>query len=210
MRLPSRRPGRQGGAVLLFALVLLVVLLLTTMALLRSSMSDQLLAGNIGFKRDLQMQGQRGIEYAETLFSGSGLLASSTNLVANQSSVNYSATVLSAGANGIPTILLDDTAWAASGMSAADISDSNTALVDPVTGQTLSTGITMRYVIDRMCSSTGTANPSTCVVSAIGQDTGGTSWQKKAGGSTKPVYRITVRVDGPHNTQTFLQQLVSF
>ncbi len=206
-RIPSRSVRRESGVVLLFALVLLVILLLSSIALVRSSVNSTLAAGNISFKRDLQMQAGRGIQAAENEFKSGGPLASATTLDSNLASANYSSTMLPSGPNGIPTMLLDDSSWT---MTGSDISDSSAPITDPVTHKTVTTGVTIRYVIDRLCTSTGViTDPSQCVIGQLGQDKGGTAWLKKAGGTPQPIYRITVRVLGPHNTQTFVQQLIS-
>jgi Tfp pilus assembly protein PilX len=205
-RIPSRSVRRQSGVVLLFALVLLVILLLASIALVRSSVNSTLAAGNIGFKRDLQMQAGRGIQAAENEFK-SGALANAATLNSDLASANYSSSMLPSGPNGIPNMLLDDSSWT---MTGSDLSDSTTPITDPTTHKTVTTGITIRYVIDRLCTSSGViTDPSQCVISQLGQDKGGTAWLKKAGGTPQPVYRITVRVLGPHNTQTFVQQLIS-
>lgn len=152
------------------------------------------------------MQGQRGIAAAEALLK-TGALSNIALLASNQSADNYSASMLPSSANGIPNMLLDDSQWTMS--TGNDLSDATTPMVDPVTGTTWTTGITIRYVIDRLCLAAGPSSPSTCVISSSGQDKGGTSWLKKAGGASTPIYRITVRVSGPHNSQTFFQEMVA-
>jgi hypothetical protein len=65
--------------------------------------------------------------------------------------------------------------------------------------------VTIRYIIDRLCSSTGTANIINCVQST-GLPTGGTANHNTAlAPPSATVYRISVRVDGPRSTQAFLQ-----
>ncbi len=66
----------------------------------------------------------------------------------------------------------------------------------------------IRYVIDRLCAATPptvVASIATCVQST-GLPTGGTANHNT--GVAPPsatVYRISVRVNGPRNTQAFLQ-----
>ena len=43
----------------------------------------------------------------------------------------------------------------------------------------------------------------------VTEDKGGSSFLKKAGGGLRPVYRISVRVTGPRNTQAYLQGTVT-
>lgn len=196
---------RQSGMVLLFTLILVVILLISAIAFVRSSSNTALIAGNLAFKKDLQMQGQRGLAAAETLLK-TGALSNTALLIANQPADNYSATMLPSSASGIPTMLLDDALW---NMTGSDITDATTPLVDPATGKTWTTGVSIRYVIDRLCQNAGPPTAATCVISSSGQDKGGTDWLKRAGGVPMSVYRITVRVDGPHNSQTFVQEMVA-
>ena len=112
----------------------------------------------------------------------------------NLQSANYSATTLttSASSRGVPDALLNDSLFTSVGSSSNDITDTTS-------------GVTIRYVIDRMCSQTGAASAATCVLNAQNSDKGGTSWLRKAGGAFQPVYRLSIRVSGPRNTQAFVQ-----
>ena len=89
-------------------------------------------------------------------------------------------------------MLLDNAAFAAVG-SAANI----------IPGAT--PDVTIRYVIDRLCTVTGVASSPNCVQST-GLPTGGTANRNTAvAPPSATVYRISVRVDGPRSTQAFLQ-----
>jgi type IV pilus assembly protein PilX len=186
-----RPPARQKGVILLITLMAMVILLISSIALLRSFDTSLLLSGSMAFKRDLVNQGERGITQAITDFN-SGVLSADSARQADLKSVNYSATILSSNSHGIPQVLLGTAKFTAAGMSGSDITDS-------------STGVTIRTVIDRQCSVSGEFSTSTCVTVPGYSDSGGTNWLKKAGAEYVPVYRISVRVDGPRNTQVFLQ-----
>lgn len=185
----------QAGAVLLFALVALAVLLVGGVALLRTMDSSLLQSGNLGFKRDLVNQAERGAAQAITLFT-SGALASETSRESNLLTQNYSATRLASDSHGIPTLLLDDSAYSAAGMQAADLSDS-------------STGVTLRFVIDRQCASTGDFIATSCMTASNGADTAADDRYRKVNAQNRPVYRISVRASGPRNTQAFFQTTVA-
>lgn len=185
----------QAGAVLLFALVALAVLLVGGVALLRTMDSSLLQSGNLGFKRDLVNQAERGAAQAITLFT-SGALASETSRESNLLTQNYSATRLASDSHGIPTLLLDDAAYSAAGMQAADLSDS-------------STGVTLRFVIDRQCASTGDFIATSCMTASNGADTAADDRYRKVNAQNRPVYRISVRASGPRNTQAFFQTTVA-
>jgi len=189
----SRNLQRQRGVVLLFTMIAVVLLLIAAVALVRSVDSSQIIAGNIAFKRDLLNQGERGIALAKKSLSDGGALADSVKRQEDSLPNNYAATMLVTNAQGIPNILLSDTAWASSKMAGADIIDRTS-------------GVTIRYVIDRLCTETGPPDSAKCVVTTR-VTYGGSSHliARRAGGSTPPIYRISVRVTGPHNTQTYMQ-----
>ncbi|WP_442781970.1 pilus assembly PilX family protein [Collimonas fungivorans] len=173
----------------------LIILMISGIALVRSFDSSLVLAGNMAFKRDLVNQGERGMSAAILSMKGAGALVSETTRQSDLPSSNYSASLLATDAHGIPVILLKDSAWTTAGMSASDITDAVSQ-------------VTIRYVIDRLCSAPGAASPASCIVSSYG-DKGGTADVKRATGVTPPVYRISVRVTGPRSTQTYLQTTFS-
>lgn len=193
-----RIPRRQDGIIVLFTLLAVVLLLIASVALVRSFDTSLTLAGNMAFKRDLVNQSERAVAKAIAAVSIGGALASDATRQANSLTNNYFATTLTSEAHGIPTILVDDSAWTTAGLTATgDITD-------------VTSNVSIRYVIDRLCL-TGTVASSTvsCAISALGADKGGTIWIKRAGGSSLPVYRVSVRVTGPRNTQTFVQATIS-
>ena len=211
--LGRRRPARQRGVVLLFSLIALVVLLLAAVALMRSFNTSQFMAGNIAFKRDLQNQGERAVDKVLAQFRPGNVLASTANRAANRVASNYSATRLPVNAEGIPTALGLSNEDFAAAWTAADIDGtSDSALA----GQ----GVTIRYIVDRMCSAAGdeqTLGAGSCVVSDNPMPSGGSA-SNLMGPDGKPlcgtcksaapqgvVYRLSMRVTGPRNTQAFFQ-----
>ena len=193
-----RLPARQEGMIVVFTLIAVVLLLIASVALVRSFDTSLTLAGNMAFKRDLVNQAERAVAKAIAAVSTGGALGTDTTRQADSLTNNYFATTLASEAHGIPTVLIDDGAWTTAGLTATgDIADTTS-------------GVKVRYVIDRLCL-TGTVAPSSvsCAISALGADKGGTVWIKRAGGSSLPVYRVSVRVTGPRNTQTFVQASIS-
>jgi type IV pilus assembly protein PilX len=193
-RVPLRCTTRQRGVVLLFSLV-------------RSFQSSLFTAGNIAFKRDMQNQSERAADSVLTAFRTGGL-----NTVALRStsdtSKNYSATMLpSSNLQGVPDALQSDTTFATVGVTSNDI---------VVAGQ----AVTVRYVIDRLCAATGdetTLGSGTCTL-ADNPAPAGTSSSNLEGADRGPlcatcssaapqgvVYRLSVKVTGPRNTQSFFQ-----
>jgi Tfp pilus assembly protein PilX len=191
-----RRMNGQRGIILIVTLFALIILMIAGVALVRSFDSSLMMAGNMAFKRDLVNQGERGMAAAILSMKGSGTLVSDTTRQSDLLTSNYSASVLATDIHGIPTVLLKDSAWTTAGFATtADITD------------TVS-GVTIRYVIDRLCTASGAASTANCIVGSYG-DKGGTANVKRAAATSPPVYRISVRVIGPHNTQTYLQTTLS-
>jgi hypothetical protein len=183
---------------MVITLIALVLLLLGGVALIRSFDTSASLAGNVAFRRDLKNQGERGMAAAVVAFK-TGLLKDAATRNSNLGTANYSASILSSDNQGIPLLLLkSDSDFTGAGMTLADISDS-------------STSVKVRYVVDRLCLAAGNFDAASCVSNSStcqggGMDKpGGTS----AGCQQLPVYRISVRADGPRNSQAFLQAMVT-
>ena len=199
----ARCARRQRGVVLLFCLIVLVILLIGGVAVMRSTHTSLASAGNLAFRRDLASQGEQAAANVMTAFK-SGALKTATLSAASVPAANYSAVELVADAQGIPLVLLSsgstpsgtDFTGAAFSPTAADLA-----------GGTPDIGI--RYVIDRLCRTAGTATASTCVYApSSGTVTGGSSQlpaSQRPASSISPVYRLSVRVTGARSTQVFLQ-----
>jgi hypothetical protein len=123
---------------------------------------------------------------------------------------NYSAIQLAVNDRGIPLALLGDSAFAAVGSAAQDIS----AADDP--------GLHIRYVVDRLCAAPGPAATQGaggcvwgvmpgCTSSGGARGGGSLQWRARLGQSSAgqtcsaPMYRLSMRVSGPRDTQVFLQ-----
>ncbi|MEJ1162955.1 hypothetical protein V9K97_04595 [Variovorax sp. CCNWLW186] len=198
-------PARERGVVLLFCLIILVVLLAGGVAVMRSMDTTLFGAGNLAFKRDLVNQGELAIAKAMRDFQTSGALAASGATSTNLPAANYSAIQLATNAKGIPQVLLQKT-----NLTGPDVvGNAFTPTGTPITGNG---GVTVRYVIDRMCNATGTfasIGKSGCVYTPSKTETpGGDQSQLATPGPSvpsPPIYRVSVRVDGPRDTQVFLQ-----
>ena len=193
---PSQRlcPGRRGqrGVVLLFAMIALVILLIGTAALMRSMNTSMFTAGNFGFKRDLTNQGERAMRNVLDLLQAGGALATEAAREADGTANNYSASILPTNDQGLPLVLLSgDVAFAAVGVAGNDI-------------QPAGMGVTVRYVIDRLCAANGPASPDSCTV-ANPPPSGGSAGEAEPPPPMQFVYRVSIRVDGPRNTQSFFQ-----
>ena len=195
---------RQRGVVLIFALLVLLIMAIGAVAILRSVNSSLLSSGNLAFHRDLVNQAEQAVSSVMTEFKTTGLPlgggSTTTNTTASLPAANYSATTLPTNAQGVPLALLNNAAFAlvaTPGLAPAG---------NDIAGRT--SDVTIRYIIDRLCTATPPtviATSTTCVQST-GLPTGGTANRNTAvAPPSATVYRISVRVDGPRNTQAFLQ-----
>lgn len=194
----SSKPSHatQRGAVMLITLITLTLVMMSAMALIRSFETSLSMAGNLAFKRDLVNQAERGIAQAISLFESGGALSAQTDRESDSNANNYRASMFQpTNSQGIPQVLLSDTAFTNSGLSAADITDNQA-------------GVTVRYVIDRLCSATGPATSTGCMRHAEAQG-GSVSEASKRASTYRPIYRISVRATGPRNSQVYLQTTIS-
>ena len=181
---------KQSGFVMIVTLLALVIMLLASVALIRSTDTNLVIAGNMAFKRDLINQAERAIPVIQTTFL-SGALQNAVQRNINVLGSNYYATIQANNDSGIPTAAL-----AAVG-AANDITDAIS-------------GVTIRYVIDRMCVQTSNADEKNCTLGGSNGEGRGRSVDGQASHySYFPIYRITLRATGPRNTQAYLQTTYS-
>ncbi len=193
--------GRQRGVIMLFGLIALVIMMIGAVAIVRSMNTSLSNAGNLGFKRDLTNQGERAIATVLALMQ-TGALGNDATRQTSDSTRNYSATMLASNAQGLPNALVNDTTFGTTGQPGNDI-----AVAD--------LGVTLRYVVDRLCINTGLADSSHCTMNDSqvpmgGNGGGGSIAEDTAAGSSgavpqQVVYRLSIRVDGPRQTQAFFQ-----
>ena len=191
MKLPlssTRAATRQRGVVLLLCLIDLVILLAGAEAVVRSMNTSLTSAGNLAFRRDLVNQGERAVSVVLGKFAPGGPLANATDDVPAE---NFKATKLDTNAQGVPKALLDETAFKTVGTAGKDILDADAQ-------------VGIRYLIDRLCSATGTSTSTDCVQSSAAP-VGGTSNRPSPTPPTATIYRLSLRVTGPRDTQVFMQ-----
>jgi len=184
------RARAQSGVVLFIALIVMVALSLAGIALIRSTDSGTTVIGNLAFKQSSIAAVDRGIEHAVN-----ALWYGSMDRTADHPDRNYYACVRDAAGTGCvapsargnsvipdrPAALASEQALTAAGLS--------TALVPIDAG-----GNSVHYVVERMCLAAGPANAINCNVPA---------------GSPGAFYRVTVRVEGPRETVTYAQAMLS-
>jgi type IV pilus assembly protein PilX len=189
---------KQKGLVLFLALIALVAMSLAAAALVRSVDSGILAAGNLAFKQAAIMSAETGIARAYTYIN-------SKNDTVLQNSVP---------ADGYFATFDGDLDFKA----AATWSNANSILV-PAASDDL-TGNEARYILQRMCRTTGLVDQTNCLVGtgnatanskggkSEGGGSGGGGYDANTGGSDAVTYRLTVRVVGPRNTVSYLQAFV--
>jgi type IV pilus assembly protein PilX len=183
--------SRQRGVVLIFSLLVLLILAIGAVAVLRSVNSSLMSAGNLAFHRDLVNQAEQAVSNVMTAFKTNAPPLNGIT-TADMPAANYSSSALPTNPQGVPTALLNAAAFAAVGIAANDIPGATP-------------DVTIRYVIDRLCTVTGGATSPNCVQST-GLPTGGTANRNTAvAPPSATVYRVSVRVNGPRGTQAFLQ-----
>lgn len=183
---------QQRGAALFIALIALVSMTMAGIALVRSVDTSNLIAGNLAFRQAGLHASDVGVE---TAFDALGTIVT-TSLDANWPSgcatgaCNYYPTMQATNAKGIPTVIGD---WST------------------VPFTTVNGDYHVKYVIDRLCNGPTPVTDITgnCYADAVAG--GGT---RKAGGvvfsgAQAVYYRVTVRVEGPRNTTSMVQALLS-
>ena len=206
--LPS--PRRNRGVVLFIALIVLVALALAGLALVRSVDTGVIVAGNLAFKQSATNAGDIGIEAARTWLNTNSGVLNSDNVLAGSAAyfANWQTNIDLTGTDPSKT----DFDW-----------NTNALQVTADDGA----GNRVRYVVHRLCEASNTAPSSTTCVKVSSTSTGGGTTGGEfsgrrgyevggAAGSGSPFnlaasavyYRITVRVDGPRNTVSYVQALM--
>ncbi len=183
---------------MIVTLLALAILMIGAVALVRSFNSSMFMAGNLAFKRDLVNQAERAVPVVVTALA-SGALSTDAGRAAHAVASNYSATMLPTNDQGIPTALLDNAQFATVGQAANDIEVADQA-------------VRLRWVLDRLCSELGSEVALTapgnfrCNVGPTPDARGGSASDLNVATQRPQVlYRLSVRVDGPRNTQAFFQ-----
>lgn len=205
-----RRPARQRGASLLFALMAVVLISLGAVALVRSVDTGALVIGNLGFKQDATASSSAAAEQAVGWLQANGTALSNSN-----SAAGYYATSLDN---------LDPTGKTA-GMAVVDWKNGTcTGIANCVvpSGPITIRGNTARYVIARMCTAAGdpngldaSGNPIICSKPPAASTTNAVERGELEGGRITtlvvgPYYRIVVRTEGARNTVSLTETIVHF
>jgi Tfp pilus assembly protein PilX len=194
-------PKAQSGVVLVIALIVLVAMTLAALALIRSVDTNNLIAGNMAFQQSAVHSGDTGIE------TGVAWLAAITDptvLETDDDTNGFKANGSQSSASPAATDHYSwDEYWANSVKNSGRVV---TAQAPDEAGNTVS------YIIDRLCTNAGPKDKINCVVSPASSLAQGNSAGVGSSQFNSPIlvyYRITVRVNGPRNTVSYVQSIVS-
>jgi Tfp pilus assembly protein PilX len=186
----------QKGLVLEIVLVVLIAILFATMGLYRSVDTSTGIAGNMAFKRDAENRAQVAVNEVLTWVEDNANYQDFIISGVDDPTNNFSARMLQTSANGIPIILSGD-----AGVFDAAYTKAPTAQMDDDSAK-----MRVRYVIERMCTRDGAISSEYCSASA---GTGmGTQPGKNLGGASRPLLRVSIRVDGPRDTVAYAQAMI--
>jgi type IV pilus assembly protein PilX len=191
-----RAQGRhQRGVVLFIALIVMVALSLAAIALIRSVDTTNAVIGNLSFRMASILPGNLGVEQATAALFPDADIATVDHIPDKNNDLvaeNYFAS-RQAGedSRGVPLQLQKK-----SNFTQAKL------LSDAVTKTEV------RYVIERMCGAPGAPTISSCDLLPPKVNPGGTTGELKIPLPSVPFYRVTIRIDGPQNTASFLQAML--
>ncbi|MGH9549682.1 MAG: pilus assembly PilX family protein, partial [Terriglobales bacterium] len=210
---PASTFRRQRGVVLFIALIVMVAMSLAAIALIRSVDTTNLLIGNLAFRQSSILPANLAVEQAAAaLFSDAapGGVPAIADPTADLPAENYYASWQNGDdARGIPSQLQHKSNWTLP--KTLDAMDANDASVSAANKTQV------RYVIERMCLGAGpaqpgpvpTGSPNSCDMLPPKVNPGTTVHdQSVATLSPIPFYRVTIRVDGPQNSTSFLQAML--
>lgn len=210
---PLSLPGRAGqrGTALFVALIMLVAMSIAAVSLVRSVDTTVVISGNLAFQQTALQAADYGIETAaqdlEANVKESGWKTAGDCKLpgVGTTTQNYYPTMFvrtndTSTKVGRPTI-------GGSTYTYTGVPTLNWDAVACVTNNAIPEGYRVQYVIDRLCTGTApiTNHAADCV--SDNPEEGGT---RRAGqpifrGAQSILYRLTVRVSGPNNAQSFVQ-----
>ncbi len=187
----------QRGAVLFIALIVLVAMSMASVALVRSVDTATLGAGNIALKQSAAQAAERAVGMATAHFDPfavpAGFFSTIANANAHQSAQNYCASLLPTDKRGVPLVL-----------TSLGNKECDGQPLNPANEFSTANNERLRFVIERLCTDTGAPDQAKCTLDQV-LPSGGTVGSGPHFGDTVPLYRVTVRVDGPRNTRHFSQ-----
>lgn len=204
--LRGRARGRdQRGVVLVLALIVLAAMTLAGIGLMRSVFTGNKVAGNLAFQQAATHEADRGVEAAIFWLENMNRNSPGTLFVDQLPggvNLGYFAS------RPLNTDPVPGTTWEQSWVAWEAANRVNEIARDVNT-----TSNRVRYVIHRLCNAAGDPNSGIgCSASPTSVGSEGSSRGSGVVGLAVPTqryYRITVRVDGPRNSVSFVQSIVA-
>jgi len=184
---------RERGVVLIITLIMLVVMSLAGIAVVRSVDATSAVAGNLALRQASIEPANLAVENAAAaLFADATKAAVAIpDPTADFLSQNYfAARQPGEDGRGVPLKLQEKSNF-----------DLPLVLSDGA-------GNEIRYVIERLCIAAGAATPGNCETMLPAPATGGTVGEETLALPRTPFYRVTIRVDGPQNSASFVQAML--
>jgi Tfp pilus assembly protein PilX len=195
---------RQHGVVLVMALIVLAAMTLAGIGLMRSVLTGNRIAGNVAFQQSATHAADTGIEAA---------IAWLEDRSANDPTMLHTGRVPGGGQLGyfasrpLNTDPAPGASWEQAWNAWEGTGRINELPRDPNTGNRV------RFAIHRLCNAEGAPESGIgCSASPVRVGSEGGSRGSGVVAPTVPsqrYYRITVRVDGPRNTVSFVQSIVA-
>ena len=193
----------QEGVVLILALIVLVAMTLAGIALVRSIDTTNIIAGNLAFQQAARHSADTGVEAAIQWLQDT----SPATLENHDTSRGYRAamapTTGQTGSQFWETLLTTGVSPCALPLAAGNCNAS-------VTPDTAGNGVS--YIIQRLCRTEGNKNGAECAStssSVLNVGNSEASGEDTFTKTTAVFYQINVRVDGPRNTVSYVQAIVS-
>jgi Tfp pilus assembly protein PilX len=195
-----RLPRREAGIVLIVALILLAALSLAGVALIRSTSTTSIVAGNLAFHQGATHASDKAVESAIAWLETKAVDVANP-LFANATASGYWAAQVNPGAG--KTWLQFWNESLASGAQSLPIDAG---------------GNTVSFVIHRLCKNAGDPSAAECAT-PVSVSTGCQAGSSCSGTGDSPLlsttsltngaiyYRITALVTGPRNTRSFVQAI---
>ena len=192
---------KQSGVMLFIAMIALVVLSLAAVALIRSVDTNNLIAGNLSYKQTAAASSSFGVE---SMANQLGIKLLAYSYTSDPTNGYYAVCTTYSTAGTCDGKNLTATAnWVPGTTSRLATGSGVTAGVDTY-------GNTVQYIVERMCNVAGAPTQAvSCLSSLSVLDTSSKNVPNGPKGPSSPfgaaIYRVTVRVDGPKNTLSYIQ-----
>ena len=181
----TKRSADQTGVVVLIALIAMLALGYAGMALMRSVDAGIAVTGNVGLSQGAALATDAAVEHAIAALFERRLIA---DLTSDDESQSYFASrQTQEDARGVPFALQKLTNYFA-----------DARIIDGGAGNSV------RYVIERMCTTSGPAARDTCIFTPV-VDTAIPGTAASPEPAPVPLFRQTMRIDGPAETTLYAQ-----